>query len=188
VVDDALWARLEREVLQPFLRGCQTDGLDFRGIIYAGIMVTAAGPKVLEFNVRFGDPETQAILPRLTSDLAEAMLATVENRLAGYTFTWTPDPAVCVVMASGGYPGSYAKGLPISGLAEAEATGALVFHAGTRRQGAELVTAGGRVLGITATGPTVRAAVDRAYAAAGCIQWSGAYYRRDIAHRALRRS
>jgi phosphoribosylamine--glycine ligase len=187
VVDPAMMARIDREVLQRFLAGVQREGLDYRGIIYAGVMVTPAGPKVLEFNVRFGDPETQAVLLRLDSDLAEAMLATVEGRLAEVRLDWSDDPAVCVVMAAGGYPGKYEKGKPISGLTEAAATGAVVFHAGTVAKGEDIVTAGGRVLGVTARGPTIAAAVKTAYAAVDRIHWDGAVCRRDIAHRALAR-
>ncbi len=185
VVTPALWAQIETHVLQPFLRGCRADGLDYRGLIYAGVMVTAAGPKVLEFNVRFGDPETQAVLPRLQSDLAAGMLAVVDNRLADFALTWSPDAAVCVVLAAGGYPGTYAKGKVIRGLDAAAATGAVVFHAGTRRAGSDLVTAGGRVLGVTALGADIATAARRAYAAVDCIAWDGVYCRRDIAHRAL---
>jgi len=185
VVDKAMMRRIEQEILQPFLAGIQADRLDYRGIIYAGIMVTASGPKVLEFNVRFGDPETQAVLMRLDSDLAGAMLATVEQRLDQVQLKWSRQPAVCVVMAAGGYPGSYAKGQIISGLAEAAATGAVVFHAGTAPRGADIVTAGGRVLGVTAKGKDIAAAVKTAYAAVNCIHWDGVQFRRDIAHRAL---
>lgn len=188
VVDEALWTVLDALVLQPFLRGCQADGLDYRGIIYAGIMVTASGPKVLEFNCRFGDPETQAVLYRLDSPLDQALLATVDNRLADYRFDWRPDPAVCIVMAAGGYPGTYAKGDVIHGIAEAEATGAAVFHAGTALVGGDVVTNGGRVLGVTAGGPDIQAAVDAAYRAVRQIHWDGGFYRSDIAHRALTRS
>ncbi len=187
VVDDALWEQIHAQVLAPFLAGCQKDKLDFRGIIYAGIMVTADGIKVLEFNVRFGDPETQAVLHRLESDLAEALLATVENRLADYEFVWNPAPSVCVVLASGGYPGSYEKGHAISGLEEAAATGAVVFHAGTRRDGDALVNSGGRVLGVTASGTDIANAVENAYRAVRCIHWQDVYYRTDIAHRAISR-
>jgi len=187
VVDEGMMARIDREVLQRFLAGVRADALDYRGIIYAGVMVTADGPKVLEFNVRFGDPETQAVLLRLDSDLAEAMLATVGRRLAEVCLDWSPDPAVCVVIAAGGYPGPYAKGQPIGGLDEAAATGAVVFHAGTARKDGRIVANGGRVLGVTARGPSVAAAVGRAYAAVDCIHWDGATVRRDIAHRALRR-
>jgi len=187
VVDEALWEQIDEQVLTPFLKGCQAEGLDYRGIIYAGVMVTPAGLQVLEFNVRFGDPETQAVLVRMKSDLAEAMLACVENRLANHQMEWSEDPAVCVVLASGGYPGSYDKGKPMSGLSEAADTGAVVFHAGSKRDGDCLVTNGGRVLGVTAAGADIRAAVDNAYAAVDCISWEGMVCRRDIAHRALNR-
>jgi phosphoribosylamine--glycine ligase len=188
VVTEALWETLRREVLDRFVAGCRQEGLDYRGVIYAGIMVTAAGPKVLEFNVRFGDPEIQAVLMRLDSDLAEALVATADARLDDVRLAWSPDPAVCVVMASAGYPGTYAKGMAISGLEAAAATGAVVFHAGTAADAqGRLVTHGGRVLGVTARGPTLRAAVDKAYRAVDCISWEGAFCRRDIAHRALAR-
>ena len=187
VVDDALWAQIHERILNPFLAGCQADGLDYRGVIYVGIMATATGPRVVEFNVRFGDPECQPICMRMKSDLAEAMLATVENRLAEFEFGWNPEPAVCIVIASGGYPGSYEKGKVISGLEAAETNGATVFHAGTQRRGDDIVTAGGRVLGVTATGTDVKAAAATAYAAAQQISWDGAFYRKDIAHRAIAR-
>lgn len=187
VVDDVMAALINQRILQPFLAGCVADGLDYRGIIYVGIMATNEGPKVVEFNVRFGDPECQPVCMRMKSDLAEAMLATIENRLGDHKFEWTPEPAVCVVMASGGYPGNYDKGHSISGLDEAAANGAVVFHAGTAREGDAIVTAGGRVLGVTATGPDIKAAVDKAYAAVAEIEWKGAIYRRDIAYRAIAR-
>ena len=185
VVTPELQERIDREILRPFLKGVQEDGLYFRGIIYAGIMVTAEGPKLLEFNVRFGDPETQAVLMRLESDLAEVLLATAEARLSEITLRWTAEPAVCVVLASSGYPGKYSKGLPISGIEAAEATGAVVFQAGTRIQNGQLVTAGGRVLGVTARGANLREAVAKAYQAVEKISWEGMQYRRDIAHRAF---
>jgi phosphoribosylamine---glycine ligase len=188
VVDDQVWQAVREQVLAPFLKGCQDDGLDYRGIIYAGIMVTDSGIKVLEFNVRFGDPETQAVLHRLESDLAEALLATVENRLCDFEFEWSPEPSVCVVMASGGYPASYEKGHPISGLAEAEATGAIVFHAGSKNVDGDLVNNGGRVLGVTASGETILEAAEAAYRAVDCISWQDVYIRRDIAHRAIARN
>ncbi|NLF16796.1 MAG: phosphoribosylamine--glycine ligase, partial [Lentisphaerae bacterium] len=163
-------------------------GMDYRGVIYAGIMVTAQGPKVLEFNVRFGDPETQAVLMRLDSDLAEALVATAEGKLQGVELAWSNDPAVCVVMAAGGYPGTYAKGAVIGGLEAAAATGAVVFHAGvSRNSDGQLVTQGGRVLGVTARGVTLQDAVAKAYRAVDCIHWAGAYCRRDIAAKAFRR-
>jgi phosphoribosylamine--glycine ligase len=187
VVTDELWETVNRDVLDRFLAGCQADGLNFRGVIYAGIMVTATGPKVLEFNVRFGDPETQAVLMRLDSDLAEALVATADGRLDEVELTWSDDPAVCVVMASGGYPGNYEKGLPITGIEEAEATGAVVFHAGTKLVDGQLVNNGGRVLGVTARGKDLRTAVDTAYRAVDCIHWQDVCFRRDIAHRAFGR-
>jgi phosphoribosylamine--glycine ligase len=141
-------------------------------LLYPGLMVTPQGLKVLEFNCRFGDPETQAFMPRLKSDLVEAMEAVIDGRLAECKLEWTTDAAVCVVMASGGYPGDYAKGLEIHGIAAAEATGATVFH--------------GRVLGVTALGADVRAARENAYTAAGKIHFQDAHYRRDIAARALK--
>ncbi len=186
VVTPELWRQIDELVLQRFLKGCQQDQLDYHGVIYAGVMVTAKGPEVLEFNVRFGDPETQAVLLRLDSDLAEAMIATADEKLADIELKWSPDHAVCVVMAAAGYPGDYTKGLPITGLAAARATGAVVFHAGTALgDDGQAVTSGGRVLGVTARGTDLANAVKTAYAAAARIRWEGAYYRRDIAHRAL---
>jgi phosphoribosylamine--glycine ligase len=176
-----------RDVVQPTLDAMARRGTPFVGLLYVGLALTSRGTRVVEFNVRFGDPETQAVLLRLDSDLAEAMLATVEGRLAEVRLDWSDDPAVCVVMAAGGYPGKYEKGKPISGLTEAAATGAVVFHAGTVAKGEDIVTAGGRVLGVTARGPTIAAAVKTAYAAVDRIHWDGAVCRRDIAHRALAR-
>jgi phosphoribosylamine---glycine ligase len=188
VVTEALWEVIRQDILGRFVAGCQRDGLDYRGVIYAGIMVTPQGPKLLEFNVRFGDPETQAVLMRLDSDLVEALVATADGHLDRVRLNWSSDPAVCVVMASKGYPGAYAKGQAIAGLEAAAASGAVVFHAGTARDAAgRFVTQGGRVLGVTARGPTLRAAVDKAYRAVHCITWDGAYFRRDIAHRAFAR-
>ena len=187
VVTADVMAQVQTHVLDRFLVGCQDRGFDYRGVIYAGVMVTAQGVKVLEFNVRFGDPETQAILPRLETDLVEALLATAERRLAEVDLRWSADPAVCVVMASAGYPGSYEKGLPIQGLDDARASGASVFHAGTKREGDGFVTSGGRVLGVTASGQGFAEAVANAYRGVHCIAWEGAYFRNDIAHRALSR-
>ena len=187
VVTDAMWKIIDEKVLQPFLKGVQKDGLNFRGIIYAGLMITKDGPKILEFNVRFGDPETQAILMRLDSDLVEALCAVADGRLADVELRWSAKPAVCVVMASAGYPGSYEKGKVISGLDEAEATGAVVFHAGTKLKDGKIVTSGGRVLGVTALGVDVADAVKNAYKAVAKINWEGVQYRKDIAHRALNR-
>ena len=187
VVTEALWEQIRELVLDRFLKGCQAEGFDYRGIIYAGVMVTASGPKVLEFNVRFGDPETQAVLARLDSDLVDALVRTADRQLSGYALRWSPQASVCVVLASGGYPGTLDKGHPISGLAEAGKTGAVVFHAGTAMKDGQLVNTGGRVLGVTALGGTVQEAVDLVYRAVDCISWKGMLYRRDIAHRAIKR-
>lgn len=187
VVTDDMWKTIDAQVLQPFLKGVQAEGLDFRGIIYAGLMITEQGPKVLEFNVRFGDPETQAILVRLESDLFDALCAVADGRLAEVKLEWSPKPAVCVVLASGGYPGHYEKGKPISGIDAAEATGAVVFHAGTKLADGRIVTNGGRVLGVTALGDGIADAVKNAYAAVEKISWQEMEYRKDIAHRALER-
>ncbi len=176
---------IESNILRPFLKGIQSEKLYYRGIIYAGIMLTKDGAKVLEFNVRFGDPETQAVLARLDSDLADAMLKTAEGRLEQAELAWSKEPSVCVVMVSGGYPGSYEKGFPIRGLEDAAEAGATVFHAGTSLKDGNIVNNGGRVLGVTARGTTISDAVKKAYAAAARIRWDKCFYRKDIAHRAL---
>jgi phosphoribosylamine--glycine ligase len=163
------------------------DATGFTGFLYAGLMMTAAGPKVLEFNVRLGDPETQPLMHRLKSDLAPALMAAAERRLAGTKLEWQPGPSVCVVMASGGYPGEYETGMPITGVAAAEATGATVFHAGTRMLHGRLETAGGRVLGVTAGGVDLTTAIDGAYAGVGKIEFAGMHFRKDIGRRALGR-
>lgn len=178
----------EQAILEPWRRGCAQEGIDFRGVLYPGLMLTAAGPKVLEFNARFGDPETQVYLPRLENDLVDVFIACVDGTLDRVELRWRPVAAVCVVMASAGYPGAYAKGKVISGLADAAALPDVkVFHAGTARRGDEVVTAGGRVLGVTAWAPQLQAARDRAYAAVEKIKFDGAQYRRDIAAKALQR-
>jgi len=174
-------------ILAPWLKGCVAEGIDFRGILYPGLMLTRDGPKVLEFNARFGDPETQVYLPRLENDLAELLDASVHGTLGPIQLTWKPVAAVCVVMASGGYPGSYAKGKPISGLGEvAQLPNTKVFHAGTQRHGDTVVTSGGRVLGVTAWAEDLSRARAAAYAAVERIRFDGAHYRRDIAAKALK--
>lgn len=185
VLDDALLERVKVEVLDRFMAGIRADGLDFRGMLFPGLMLTPDGPKVLEFNARFGDPETQVLLARLQSDLLDLIEATIEGRLSEVQAQWDPRAAVCVVLASGGYPGAYEKGRVIEGIENAEATGAIVFHAGTRRSADSLETTGGRVLGVTALGKTVNEARRAAYAAVEKIHFSGAFYRSDIGARSI---
>ncbi len=175
---------VERDVFVPVIDALQREGVTYRGVLYAGLMMTAGGPKILEFNCRFGDPEIQAILMRLESDLLEALEATIDGRLDEIELRWSRGEAVCVVMASGGYPGSYEKGKPITGLEEAAALeNVQVLHAGTAFDGDRIVTSGGRVLSVTAIGDTIHDARQRAYAAAKLISFDGAYLRGDIAMR-----
>ena len=188
VVTDEVAAHVEREVLVQTVHAMNREDKPFHGVLYAGIMVTNEGPQVLEFNCRMGDPETQPLMMRLKSDLVPILLASIDGTLEEMEPEWDERPAVCVVMASGGYPGSYQKGLPISGLGEAaRMEDVVVFHAGTRLQDGEVVTAGGRVLGVTAIGDTIREAKDRAYAAVAKIHYEGAYYRTDIGQKAIDR-
>jgi len=187
LLDDKLIQQVQSEILVPIIDAMRTQGITYRGVLYTGLMLTAAGPKVLEFNCRFGDPETQPLLMRLRTDLLEIFEAVTEDKLDRITLQWDPRPAVCVVMAAGGYPGAYESGKVISGLEEAAAMpDVMVFHAGTRKVGNNVVTAGGRVLGVTALGDTVAAAQKRAYEACEKITWDGVYYRRDIAAKAIR--
>lgn len=174
-------------ILQPWLRGCATDGIDFRGLLYPGVMLTKSGPKVLEFNARFGDPETQVYLTRLENDLVELLLASAEGTLAQHELSWSANASVCVVMASGGYPGSYPKGKVITGFDAANALpNTKVFHAGTAKKDGQTVTNGGRVLGVTAWAKDLVAARNAAYAAVEKMHFEGAHYRRDIAAKALK--
>jgi len=174
------------QVLVPFMRGCVAEGIDYRGLLYPGVMLTPNGPKILEFNARFGDPETQVYLTRLQNDLLTLLLASAEGTLAQHELKWNPAASVCVIMASDGYPGNYSKGKIITGLAAANALPhTKVFHAGTARVGDDIVTAGGRVLGVTALGADLRAAQSAAYAAVERIHFAGAHYRRDIAAKAF---
>lgn len=185
-LSDAGLVEVGRAILDPWLRGCRADGIDFRGILYPGVMLTSSGPKVLEFNARFGDPETQVYLPRLENDLVEVLDASIDGKLSTIDLKWRTDAAVCVVMASGGYPGNYPKGKAISGLEEAGALpNTKIFHAGTAQSGDDVVTTGGRVLGVTAWGHDLRSAREAAYAAVQKIRFDGAHYRHDIAAKAL---
>jgi phosphoribosylamine--glycine ligase len=179
---------LVQHIARPVVEGMKAEGAEYKGILYCGLMMTARGPMVLEFNCRFGDPETQPILMRLESDLVEALEASIENRVSDGDFRWSPDAAVCVVMASGGYPGMFEAGKKIMGLEDAgKIEGVKVFHAGTTRRDGGHYTAGGRVLGITARAADLATAVEHAYAATRKIGFEGAHYRTDIAARALRK-
>jgi phosphoribosylamine--glycine ligase len=186
-LSDAELKKVGDQILNPLLRGCAAEGIDFRGIIYPGIMLTKSGPKVLEFNARFGDPETQVYLTRLENDLVELLDAGVSGTLGKIELKWSATASVCVVMASGGYPGGYAKGKPILGLAEAaKLPDTKVFHAGTAKSGDQIVTSGGRVLSVTAWAKNLKTARNAAYVAVEKIYFDGAHFRRDIAVKALR--
>ena len=188
VITDDVAAHIEREVLVQTVHAMNREDKPFHGVLYAGIMVTNEGPQVLEFNCRMGDPETQPLMMRLKSDLVPILLATIDGTLEEMEPEWDERPTVCVVMASGGYPGSYGKGYPIRGLDEAaRMKDVVVFHAGTKLLDGEVVTAGGRVLGVTAIGDTIREAKDRAYAAVAKIHYQDACYRTDIAQKAIDR-
>jgi phosphoribosylamine--glycine ligase len=183
---DAQLADASRKILDPFMRGCVAEKIDYRGILYPGIMLTKSGPKVLEFNARFGDPETQVYLTRLENDLVELLEASADGTLGHMELKWSPLASVCVVMASGGYPGSYPKGKVITGIDAANSLPhTKVFHAGTAAKDGHVVTNGGRVLGVTALGSDLKLAQAAAYAAVGQIHFDGAHYRRDIAEKAF---
>jgi phosphoribosylamine--glycine ligase len=175
-------------IMKPLMAAFAAKGIPFKGIVYAGLMIKNDIPRVLEFNMRMGDPETQPILFRLTSDLVELMEAAIDGRLSQVTVRCDPRPAVCVVLAAGGYPDAYAKGYPIKGLEDAASVpDTYVFHAGTALKGGGIVTSGGRVLGVTARGATIQDAVAAAYRAAERISWEGVHYRKDIARKAFGR-
>ena len=188
VVTDAVLRQIERDVLVPAVDGLVREGIEYRGVLYAGLMLTTNGPKVLEFNCRFGDPETQPLMMRLQSDLLDVMLAVAEGRLENVTLKWDERPALAVVAASGGYPGKYPTGVPISGIDKADAMPDVkVFQAGTKfaPDGRTVVTDGGRVLSVTALGKTIADAQRRAYQAMGMIHFDGMHFRRDIGWRAI---
>jgi phosphoribosylamine---glycine ligase len=179
-------AEVGRKILEPWVRGCAAEGILFKGILYPGIMLTKDGPKVLEFNARFGDPETQVYLTRLENDLVEVLEASVAGTLDKVELKWSPMASVCVVMASAGYPGNVVKGEVIRGLDEvAKLPSVKVFHAGTAMVGYQVVTNGGRVLGITALGADVRSAREAAYSALKRVGFDGSHYRRDIGEKGL---
>ncbi len=186
LVTDDMWPVIRQQVFEPTLTELKRRGIEFKGVLYAGLMMTESGLKVLEFNVRFGDPETQVILPRIAGDLLPAFNACVDGTLSDELIEWRDEHAVTVVMASGGYPGNYDKGKEITGLDSANAMDDVtVFHAGTALNGDMIVTSGGRVLAVTALGGDLRSAVDRAYKGVEAISFEGAQYRKDIAAKAL---
>jgi phosphoribosylamine---glycine ligase len=188
LLDEQMQNWIVQHIARPVVKGMRAEGMEYRGILYCGLMLTARGPMVLEFNCRFGDPEAQPILMRLESDLLEALEAAIEGRVSEGDFRWSPDAAACVVMASGGYPGTFEAGKKISGLEEAgRMEGVKVFHAGTSARDHTYFTAGGRVLGITARAPELKTAVGRAYEALAKINFEGAHYRKDIAAKAGKR-
>lgn len=189
VVTPEVERRALEEIFEPLLAGMRAEGTPFRGILYGGLMIDRGAPRVLEFNVRFGDPEAQPLFARLKSDLVPLLVQCAQGKLTDAAMEIDPRPAVCIVMASGGYPGAYGKGFPITGIEEAEEDGLVhVFHAGTAIKDGRLVNNGGRVLGVTAVDDDIRKAIARGYRAVDRIQWEGAYYRTDIGKKALQRS
>jgi len=178
--DEELARIVEENIIQKTLNAMAMEGVPFKGVLYTGLMLTKEGPKVLEYNCRFGDPEAQVVIPRLKTDLIDIMLAVIDGELADINIEWKKESAVCVVMASGGYPGHYETGKEITGIDDAEKTGAMVFHAGTTEKDNKIVTAGGRVLGITALGRDSENARQRAYEAVSKIHFDGMHYRKDI--------
>jgi phosphoribosylamine--glycine ligase len=187
IMTPALCARVMAEIVEPTIRALAKAGTPFKGVLYAGLMIEDGAPKLIEYNVRFGDPECQALMLRLESDLLPALLAVAEGRLASTKLEWRDEPALCVVMATRGYPGAYAKGSEIKGLDRAARDPAVeIFHAGTRRDGGRVLADGGRVLGITARGRDIAEARDRAYAAIAKIDWPQGFFRSDIGWRALK--
>ena len=187
VMTDEMVKIATERILKPTIAAMAKEGRPYKGCLYAGLMITKEGPKVVEFNARFGDPETQVVLPLLKSDLVDIMLACADGTLDEEHIEWSNGAAVCVVIASGGYPKAYKKGFPIDGLEKAKALGTLVFHAGTAEKDGKIVTSGGRVLGVVATAEDIRTAVDKAYKGVNAITFEGAFHRTDIAHRALER-
>jgi len=186
IVTDELISQIERDILVPTVDGLVREGIEYKGVLYAGLMLTSHGPKVLEFNCRFGDPETQPLMMRLKTDLLEVMLAVAEGRLDQIELKWDERPALCVVASSPGYPGKYPTGLPITGIADADAMHDVkVFQGGTRAQGKTILTDGGRVLSVSALGDTLADARERAYTAMSKIHFDGIHYRKDIGRRAL---
>jgi phosphoribosylamine--glycine ligase len=187
-VDSAMSETIMATIVTPTMRAMKAMGSPYKGVLYAGLMITRQGPKLIEYNARFGDPETQVLMPRLMSDLLPALLASRDGMLKSFDLRWYDSPALTVVMAAKGYPGDYVRGTVIEGLADAaEVAGVEIFHAGTKAEGGRILANGGRVLNISATGQTVREAQARAYAAIARIRWPEGFYRRDIGWRAVER-
>lgn len=186
LVTEDLLRKIGARIIDPAIRGMHKEGMTFKGVLYAGLMITEEGPMVLEFNVRFGDPETQAILPRMKNDLAEVMLASCDGRLDKIRMDWDARSCVCVVMSSGGYPGKYETGKEITGLDQAQDENTMVFHAGTRKEGDQIFTCGGRVLGVTSLGDNIEKAMETAYQSVERIKFDRCFFRRDIGAKALR--
>jgi len=188
VVTEGLLTEVQRTILDPSIAAMEKEGCLYKGVLYVGLMITKDGPKVLEYNARFGDPETQAVLPRMKTDLVDVMLAVIEGTLKKISIEWNKRASACVVLASGGYPGKYESGLSIEGLDKAAGMkDTYVFHAGTSVAGCDIVTSGGRVLGVTSLGGSIKEAVDNAYAAVSKITFKGMHYRKDIGARAIKR-
>ncbi|MBN1940661.1 MAG: phosphoribosylamine--glycine ligase, partial [Candidatus Diapherotrites archaeon] len=187
VVTEEMQLAIGDNIVEPVLREMQEMEIPFKGVLYLGLMIVEGKPHVLEFNVRFGDPEAQVVIPRMEFDLAEVMLACCNGTLSDLVLDWNSQAATCVVMASQGYPEKYEKGKEIQGLKEAAATGAIVFHAGTKLEKGKVVTDGGRVLGVTALGNDIKESIENAYKAVKKIRFQGAHFRKDIGHRALER-
>jgi len=187
-IDAAMSVRVMTEIIDPTLRAMRAMGAPYKGVLYAGLMITREGPKLIEYNARFGDPETQVLMLRLMSDLVPALLASRDGQLKSFDLRWYPDPALTVVMAAKGYPGNYARGSSIEGLdAAAAVEGVEIFHAGTKAEGGKILANGGRVLDVSAIGKTVSEARRRAYEAAALIRWPEGFYRHDIGWRAVER-
>ena len=186
IVDTALLKEIEACIIEPTIRGLRAEGIFFKGVLYAGLMITEEGPYVLEYNVRLGDPEAQAVIPRMKNDIVELMLASIEGRIGEINLQWDERDCVCVVMSSGGYPAKYEKGIEITGISTAqEKHGAIVFHAGTKKDGDKLVTCGGRVLGVTSLGNSIENAIEKAYTAVETIKFDHCFFRRDIGAKAM---
>ena len=185
-INEDMLKKIENRIIEPSIRGMKRNNMPFRGVLYAGLMLTAEGPMVLEFNVRFGDPEIQAILPRLKTDIVEVMLASIEGRMDEIQLEWEDRSCICVVMSSGGYPGEYKTGFEIQGLDKADKLeDVVVFHAGTKLEDKKIITSGGRVLGVTAMGKSIEKAIERVYEAVESIEFEKCFFRRDIGAKAV---